>query len=347
MGPENQSYLRAVGWWAGLLLIGFLFWRYLVPYMIPFVIAGFMAALIDPLVSWLERLQVNRTAATLTGMVVIIGGTLFLVGLLVSLLVREVVRLTRELPALYHEGQQGLDRWLEQVSRSAPVHLPTSQGILNSQLSTAYHVTTAILQTILGVLVALPNALLVAVLALVAAFFLLRDKRVLAGVLEWLVPPGIRHKVPSLREEVVRGTLGFLRAQLFLVGTTALGTTLGLLLYGSRYAVLLGLFAGLLDLVPFLGATALLAPWAFVMFLTGQPLAGLELLTILAGVALVRQLIEPRLVSGGTGLHPLTALLALYVGIRLFGPVGFVIGPITAVVLKATARAARIPPFQV
>jgi sporulation integral membrane protein YtvI len=347
MGEENRHYLRALLWWAGLIVVGFVFWRYLVPYMIPFVIAGFMAALIDPLVTWLERIGCGRTVATLVGMVTIIGGTLFLVGLLISVLVREVMQLSRQLPALYRAGEHVLDGWIRSLARVGPVHLPDAQTLLNSQLSTAYHVTATVLQAVLGVLVALPNALLVAVLALVAAFFLLRDKRVLAEVMEWLVPPVIRHRVPSLRQEVLRGTLGFLRAQLFLVGTTALGTTLGLLLYGSKYAVLLGLFAGLLDLVPFLGSTALLAPWAVVMFLLGQPVAGFELVAILAGVALLRQLIEPRLVGGGTGLHPLTALLALYVGIRVFGPIGFVIGPITAVVLKATARAARVPPFQI
>jgi sporulation integral membrane protein YtvI len=345
MGEENRHYLRGLLWWAGLLLVGFLFWRFLVPYMIPFVIAGFMAALIDPVVNGLERIGWGRAVATVCGMVGVIGGTLLLLGILVSVLVREVVQLSRELPTLYRAGEGLMDSWVKQLARWGPVHLPSTQTLLNSQLSTAYHLTATVLQAVLSVLVALPNALLVAVLALVAAFFLLRDKRVLADVMEWMVPPVIRHRVPSLRQEVLRGTLGFLRAQLFLVGTTAVGTTLGLWLYGSRYAVLLGLLAGLLDLVPFLGPTALLAPWAVVVFLLGQPVAALELLMILAGVALLRQLIEPRLVGGGTGLHPLTALLALYVGIRLFGPIGFVIGPITAVILKATARAARVPPF--
>lgn len=234
---------------------------------------------------------------------------------------------------------------MNQVVAWGNFKLPSAQSLINSQLTTAYKLTTTVLHTLLAVLLGLPNVLLVAVLAVVAAFFLVRDKRIVASVLEWLMPPGMRHRLPSLRIEVIRGTLGFLRAQVFLVATTAVTTTMGLLLYGSHYAVLLGLVAGLLDLIPFLGPTALLAPWAAVMFVLGQPVAGLELLVVLAGVALIRQLIEPRLLGAGTGLHPLTALVALYVGIQLFGPIGFVIGPITAVVLKAAARAAGLPPF--
>lgn len=348
MGEENRQYVRALLWWIGFLLLGFIFWRFLVPYMVPFVIAGFMAALIDPLVTLGERLRVPRTAATIIGMVVVIGGTLFGIALLVSVLVTEILRLSHQLPSLYVIGQHLVDGLLHRLTIwHQAVSLPSAQSLLNSQITTAYHLTATLLQALLGVLVALPNVALIGVLALVAAFFLIRDKRTLMAVMEWLVPPAMRHRVASLRVEVVRGTLGFIRAQLFLVSVTGICTGVGLWFYGSHYALLLGLVAGVLDFIPFLGATALLGPWALVLFVTGQPINALELVSILAGVALVRNLIEPRLVGGGTGLHPLTALLALYVGIRLFGPIGFIIGPITAVVIKAGARAAGLPPYSV
>jgi sporulation integral membrane protein YtvI len=345
MGEENRGYLRAVLWWAGLVLAGYAVWRFLVPDLWPFVIAAFLAIVIDPVVDGLERWGWSRPVSTLVGMTVVIGGTLLAVAALINLLVHEVLQLTHQLPGLYRAGRHTLDHWLDQVIRGTGLHLPNTQTLVNSQLSTAYHVTATLLQAVLSVVVALPNAFLVAILALIAAFFLLRDKRAMGPVLEWLVPPAIRHRVPAARAEVMRGTLGFVRAQVFVVASTAVGTTLGLLLYGSHYAVILGLVAGLLDLVPYLGPTALLGPWAAVMAVTGHLVAAIELAAVLAGVALLRQLVEPRLLGGGTGLHPLTALVALYVGIRLFGPIGFIIGPITAVILKATARAARLPPF--
>ncbi len=345
MGADNQRYVKALATWALLVAASFVFWRYVVPYTVPFVIAAFLAALIDPVVALGEAAGLPRWLATLAAMVVVLGGALAGLALLVNVLVRELAALTAQLPGVLKNAQPVLDGLVRDVVQWGHFQLPSVQSLVHSQLTTAYKVTTAVLHALLVVLLGLPNVLLVVVLAVVAAFFLIRDKRVVGAVLEWLLPPGMRHRLPTLRTEVVRGTLGFLRAQLFLVATTAAGTTLGLLLYGSHYAVLLGLVAGLLDLVPFLGPTALLAPWAAVMFVMGQPVAGLELLVILAGVALVRQLIEPRLLGAGTGLHPLAALVSLYVGIQLFGPIGFIVGPITAVVLKAAARAAGLPPF--
>lgn len=345
MGADNQRYLKALATWALLLVGAFVFWRFVVPYTVPFVIAAFLAALLDPVVALGERVGLPRWLATVASMVAVLGGALVGLGVLVSVLVRELASLTSQLPGLVRSAQPLLDSLVDDVVRVGHFKLPSVQSLVHSQITTAYKITATVLHTLLVVLLSLPNVLLVAVLAVVAAFFLIRDKRVVGAMLEWVLPPGMRHRLPTLRTEVVRGTLGFLRAQLFLVATTAAGTTVGLLLYGSHYAVLLGLVAGLLDLIPFLGPTALLAPWAAVMFIIGQPVAGLELLVVLAGVALVRQLIEPRLLGSGTGLHPLAALVALYVGIQLFGPIGFVVGPITAVVLKAAARAASLPPF--
>jgi sporulation integral membrane protein YtvI len=224
--------------------------------------------------------------------------------------------------------------------------VPDATRLLNAHLGTAYQLAAAVIRAVGLTLLALPNALLVAALTLIATFFLLRDKGVWVHAGDWLVPPAYRRRLPDLQGEVVRGTLGFVRAQLLVVGSTTLATTLGLWVYGSRYALLLGLAAGLLDLVPFLGPSALLGPWAVVMAVSGHPWAALELAAVLTGVLLVRQLTEPRLVAQGTGLHPLTALVALYVGIRLFGPWGFVVGPVTALILKAAARAAELPPYQ-
>jgi sporulation integral membrane protein YtvI len=304
-----------------------------------------MAIVVDPLVGLFQRLRLRRTPAVVAALVTVLGGVLVVIVELLTMLVRELLLLSRQLPQVFQGVEAWADGTLHRVGGPNGLRIPAPQSLLNSQLATAYHVTGTVLQAVLGVALALPNAFLVAALALIAVFFLLRDKQILGNVLEWLVPPGMRRGLPSAREEVLSGTLGFLRAQMLLVSTTAVCVSLGLVLYGSRYALLLGLLAGVLDLIPYLGAAALLGPWAAVLFFTGHPVQALTLLAILGGAALVRQVMEPHLVGSGTGLHPLTALLAPYVGVRLFGPLGFVIGPITAVALKAGARAAGVPPF--
>jgi predicted PurR-regulated permease PerM len=72
------------------------------------------------------------------------------------------------------------------------------------------------------------------------------------------------------------------------------------------------------------------------------------LVAVLAGVGVIRQTAEPRLVGQSTGLHPLVVLFSLYTGVRLFGAGGVLIGPVTAVLFKAIAQVmaypANVPP---
>ncbi len=346
MSEDNRRYLRALIGWLLLLALGFAFWRWLAGYLIPFVMAAVLGAFLDPLVSWGERCRLPRAAASLAGLTALLVATAGAAGLFVSILMVEMSHLAARLPRLYHLGQRMLDGALTWAMAAMDWRVPDATRLLNAHLGTAYQLAAAVIRAVGLTLLALPNALLVAALTLIATFFLLRDKGVWVHAADWLVPPAYRRRLPDLQGEVVRGTLGFVRAQLLVVGSTTLATTLGLWVYGSRYALLLGLAAGLLDLVPFLGPSALLGPWAVVMAVSGHPWAALELAAVLTGVMLVRQLAEPRLVAQGTGLHPLTALVALYVGIRLFGPWGFVVGPVTALILKAAARAAELPPYQ-
>jgi sporulation integral membrane protein YtvI len=343
---DNGRYLRALAGWIALTLAAFVFWRWLLGYVMPFLLAVVLGAWLDPLVDWGERFHLPRGLSVLLGLAVLLAGLAASLGLFVSVLMVEVARLAARLPNLFAVGRRVLDGALTWALGVADWRAPAATRLLNDHLGTLYQIVGAVLRAVGLALVALPNVLLVAVLTVIAAFFLLRDKSVLVAMGDWLVPPAYRHRAPHLRGEVLRGTLGFVRAQMLVVLTTAAATAVGLWVYGSRYALLLGLLAGVLDLVPFLGPTALLAPWAVVELLAGRAWSGVGLLAVLAGVVLLRQVVEPRLVAHGTGLHPLTALVALYVGVRLFGAWGFVIGPVSAMALKAAAKTVGLPPFR-
>lgn len=339
MGANSLgSYLKTVAVWVGLLAVTYVFWKWYIGYVLPFVLALVIAASLEPLVVWLERRGVAPIFAVLASLLVGVGGTLVVIGFLLTVLLSELFQLTRSLPHYVMQWQGLLDRYVVRLGELRQT-LGISQASLHAQLGAVYQVLESMLKGVLTFFVRLPDMVLMIVVALVAAFFILRDRARVAQGARSLLPPGMRPHVGRIKVDIVNGILGFLKAQLALMGLTAAATALGLTLIGARYAVLLGLVAGLLDLVPFMGPTGLLLPWAVVAMLTGHLLMSLKLFTVLTGVALVRQLVEPRLVGDNTGLHPLVALFSLYVGIRLFGASGFFVGPISAVILKAVNRA--------
>jgi len=111
--------------------------------------------------------------------------------------------------------------------------------------------------------------------------------------------------------------------------------TLGFLLLRVEYPFLLALLAAALDILPVFGVGTVLLPWALFCLLTGGILRGVGILVLYAVITVVRQIAEPHFVGKSIGLHPILMLIAFYVGIRLFGVAGILLGPLCAFVIKA------------
>ncbi len=341
--PNTVLLLRRISLWVLMVALTYVFWKWLAVYVLPFAIALVIATVLDPMVRRLRRLGLPAQVAIWTS---ILGGALVAVlvmGLVFSLVVQELAHLLGMLPAYTHRFQEVSDGFVQRASELRAT-LGLSSSLVNAELSSGVKLLEEVLRQLLLALSKLPAGILVLVVAGVAVFFILRDGRNIEDGWERGLPESFRPRMKSLETEMILGTLAFLKAQLALVGLTAVTTMIGLAIIGSHYAVVLGLLGGLLDLIPFLGPTALIVPWASVLMMSGDGLGAVRLLVVLVVVALTRQLIEPRLVSHQTGLHPLWVLFSFYVGIQLFGPVGFLVGPISAVMLRAMASLLFAPP---
>ena len=336
---EPGRYWQQVVIWVALAGAAYVFWRWLVWYLLPFVLAVILTAMVMPVVERLESWGFRRTGAVLTALGGALGGLVLLSGAVFTLLAAELVQISHRMPHFLDRPGQ-VARYLKQWNQLRE-QLGLGNANLGTEMHSLYNVAAAMGRTVAHGLLQLPEMALVMIVASVAAFFMLRDQTVVLRQVKQLSPPFLRPRMGRLTLAMTGGLWGYLRAQFALVSLTGLATMGGLLVIGAPYAVLVGLTAGLLDLVPFMGPTMLLVPWAMVAMLSGHAAMAVHLLAVLAGVALVRQLVEPRLVGRGTGLHPLVVLFSLYMGIRLFGGSGVLIGPITAVMFNAIRQASR------
>jgi predicted PurR-regulated permease PerM len=320
-----------------VLAVGVLVGRFLLPDALPFFAAFVLALLLEPLNALFVRRGCSRPlAAFLSLAVLLLGGASSLVVAVWSIW-SEAHGLITALPRYYRIAQEASLGWGTKLGLVGPGGLPDTAW--QEPVRELFALTSRLLGDTVSGLAHLPDVALGVVLTILATYFVARDgPRMLSG-LALLLPEPSRPVVLRILGEAAAAALGYLRAQFLLVATTAVLVTAGLLCLGSRYAVLLGAAAGLLDLVPALGATAILLPWGGYLLLTGQVLAGLRILILLALVALLREIVEVRVVGGQVGLHPLAALAAMYFGVKLFGPLGLAVGP----VLLATTWAAAQP----
>ena len=170
----------------------------------------------------------------------------------------------------------------------------------------------------------------------VVAFYLLRDWRPLLGFLEDLIPPTRRPALVAFIEEY-DGSLGkFFRGQLIEATLVGILTGTGLAVLGVPSALLIGVIAGLCNLVPYIGIAISAIPALVVALTMDDPVGGL---LREGGVFLVVQFIDgsvtgPRIVGGSVGLHPVVTMLALAFGGAMLGFAGLLLAVPLAVLLK-------------
>lgn len=336
-----------------LVLTSFLFITYwfiqdLLPLLGPFVVALVIAELIGPVVDRLERLRIPRGLGVLLVLVLMLGSVGLLVTLAIAKVVAELQTLIQQLPyyiPLALDFGQHLVGRVGSLTGSLPAALQTS---VQQSLQRATGELSSILPQMTQVLTAfsgLPALITDLLIGAVATFFITRDKRQIGAFLVGLLPPPWRNGARQVRRDVLQSAMGFAKAEATLILLTMALSTLGLAIIGSNYALLVGVLIGLCDILPVLGPAAIFVPWMAYQFTVGDSSFGWKLLILYAVTGAIRQVLEAKVVGDKIGLHPLATLFSVYVGFEFFGTLGFIIGPLLAIVLKAMIRSGLLPTF--
>ncbi|WP_369930732.1 AI-2E family transporter [Xanthomonas sp. NCPPB 2632] len=320
-----------------IAVIVFIIWL-LAPVLMPFAIAGMLAYLGDPLADRLQRLGMGRGWAVSIVFTVI---TLVFVGvllLLVPLIEHQFENLSENLPRYVDWVRTTALPWIQvRLHLDANVFdtdrlLATIREHIGSVGSMAAAAMTKLTQSGMGVVMWLTNLVLIPVVA----FYLLRDWDTMIAHIQRLLPRSIEPTVVRLARESDQVLGAFVRGQLLVMLALGVFYGLGLTLVGISIGPLIGMVAGLLSFVPYLGfmigfAAALIA--ALVQY-------GDWTHVILVGVVFtVGQLLEgyvlvPRLVGGKIGLHPVAVIFAVLAGGHLFGFLGVLLAlPAASVVV--------------
>lgn len=170
----------------------------------------------------------------------------------------------------------------------------------------------------------------------VVAFYLLRDWQALLGFLEDLIPVGRRSSLVTFIEEYDRSLGKFFRGQLIEATLVGVLTGIGLAVLGVPSALLIGVIAGVCNLVPYIGLAISIIPALVVALTMPSPLDGL---LRVGGVFAVVQFMDgsvtgPRIVGGSVGLHPVVTMLALALGGAVLGFAGLLLAVPLAVLIK-------------
>lgn len=190
----------------------------------------------------------------------------------------------------------------------------------------------------------LPGIFIGLIAFFLSLYFMVADAKKIRLELKKVIPQKITSKLYSIRTELKKYLGGYVKAQAIIMSIAFVVIFLGLSILGVNYALLIALVIAILDALPLFGSGAVLWPWAIISLLNGSFKLGIGLIIIYLAIALVRQMIEPKIVSSNIGLHPVMTLMAMYIGYKTFSIGGLILGPITLMLIISFYKAGVFDP---
>ncbi|MFK2873746.1 AI-2E family transporter [Dyella lipolytica] len=313
--------------------IALLVWL-LAPVLMPFAVAAMLAYLGDPLANRLERLGIGRTLAVSIVFVVLMLVIVATLVLLVPLIARQIENLVQNFPRYVEWGRDAALPWLQAKLHLDPNAFDTDRLVaeIKDHIGSIGSVIGKLSRSGFGVVMWLTNLVLIPVVW----FYLLRDWDRLVAWIDRMLPRSIEPTIAHLARESDAVLGAFVRGQLLVMLALAIYYGVALTLIGISVGPLIGMVAGLLSFVPYLGfitgfAAAIIASlvqhgdWPHLLMVIGVFVVG----QLLEGYVLV-----PRLVGEKIGLHPVAVIFAVLAGGYLFGFLGVLLAlPAASVIL--------------
>ncbi|WP_239696582.1 sporulation integral membrane protein YtvI [Paenibacillus oryzisoli] len=339
-----------------LFLVAIAFY-YIIPLIYPFIFGWIIALMLNPLVNFFQfKCKLPRWLSVSLSMILFAGAMVTIITLLVANIVVELGSLADTIQLQINRWVEEFNvfinsvtfqQWIERVNEFFENN-PKYQETVNTNLSSTAGsiadvsklVITYIFAALKAFLTSLPNIATITIIVMLATFFISKDWYGLIKRYKGIFSDVIVKTTKLIRTDLQKALFGYLRAQLILVSLTALVVIIGLLVLRVDYAITIGLLTGLADLMPYLGTGAVMVPWIlYVFFAQGNIVLGIGLSVLYGVIVIARQIMEPKVLASSVGLDPLATLIAMFVGLKLFGLLGLIVGPVSLILITAFYRA--------
>jgi predicted PurR-regulated permease PerM len=293
-----------------------------------FLVAVVLATALDPWVDALQARRIPRTLGLIIIYVLLFGGISVILGLLIPPLVTQFSELTQNFPAIYQKfinefqalrdlsGQAGIQQNISSVLQSI-------QGSVTSAGSSVFSALSGFFGGVIAFIA-----------VLIITFYMVTEESGMKKFFRSIAPLRFQPYLHELITKIQIKMGGWLRGQLLLLLIVAIMSYVGLLLLGIKYALVLALFAGLMEFIPMIGSTIAMVPAAFIAF-TQSPTKGILTIVLFIVVQQIENnLIVPKVMKSTTGLHSIVTIVVLLVGAKVAGLLGVILAvPVTLIVM--------------
>jgi predicted PurR-regulated permease PerM len=332
--------------WVAFLLVSILLLWVFRSILLPFIVGGLLAYLLNPIVNLVQKLRIGRGWSTALVLLIVLALIAGLFVLIVPVVVQQGVGLAQRLPgyitdlqALANEWIPALNEWLgedraEQLERSLTGLLTDTAGIISNVTAGIYASGTTLINT-LGLIIVTP----------VVAFYLLLDWDDMTSTIDHLLPREHIEEIRGLLQQMDRQMAAWIRGQGSVVLVLCFYYGVALSLTGLSFGLAIGLIAGLLSFIPFIGfltGFVLSMTIATVQFWPNWVMVLIIFLVFMVGQFLEGNVLYPKLVGSSIGINPVWLMFALFAFALLFGFVGLLLAvPLSAMMAVLLRFAVR------
>ncbi|MGG6897725.1 AI-2E family transporter [Rhizobium sp. BR 315] len=326
---SGASLKRQVTFWA-IVLVAFVSFVYIFStILLPFIAGMAVAYFLDPVADRLERIGLNRLMATVVILVSFVLIFALALTIFIPIIVNQFNDFIQHIPTYVQQAQQLVAKAQTMV---LPDWIRNQLGAIkdnfSSIMSDGLSFVGGLFAQIWSSGKALANIISLMVVTPVVAFYMLLDwDRMISKVDDW-IPRDHVATVRQIAREIDQAIAGFIRGQGSLCIILGVYYGVGLSLVGLNFGLLIGLFAGMISFIPYVGSMVglvLAVGVALVQFWPDYLWVGLTLVVFFTGQFLEGNVLQPKLVGESVGLHPVWLMFALFAFGALFGFVGLLI----------------------
>lgn len=327
-----------------IILIVYVVLKYGLGLLAPFLLAFIIASVLRKPASFLSKKTGLPYKPIALLFVLLFYST---IGLLIALLgikvVTSVTGFISNLPSLYtNQIEPFLSSFFNEIEQSVYQRDQTLMNALND-LFTQFiqslgemisNLSMKMVGVVSGYASSLPGLLIKLLLMIISTFFITGDYDLLTGFVMRQFPKKSAELLIRIKEYIVGTLFVCIRSYGLIMSITFVELSIGLTLVGVPNSIPIAALIAVFDILPVLGTGGIMIPWVIITFVQGSYPQAFGLLSVYLAITVIRNIIEPKIVGSQIGLHPVVALISMFVGAQLFGIIGLFGFPITLSLLR-------------
>ena len=328
-----------------LIIIGIYIGIKLSVFYMPFLIAFLISLMIEPAIKKLmKKTKMTRKMSSIIIFLIVFS---IIIGSVIWGTTTLISESTNLLQALNIYIDKAYTQIQDAIGKMSITKINVSKNVLNLVQDTSKELLvkvskwlTSFLTKLIDMITSIPTMGIYMVITILSLYFICTDRIYILDFMEQHMPKRWVQKIGIHIREITRNLGGYLKAQMILILVSFVISVIGLYIFkfvgmNVKYPLLIALAIGFVDALPILGSGSVMVPWAIISALNGDLRLGVAILILWIIMSLVRQFLEPKVVSGKIGIHPIFTLIAMYTGFKVMGVMGMLVGPIVLIIIKS------------